>query len=108
MPVSDFTKMQPFAATEDDVKARWGSRSGLFRCAICGHRFQVGDLARWFYTNSAEVHKTVRGNPFVCGDGSHGSDDEVTAKLVAMGQEVNELRKQYWWFFKMAFNDFND
>lgn len=100
MGVSNFTNMQPFVATEDDVKARWGCRAGLFRCAVCGHRFRVGDVVRWFYTNSAEIHKTVRGNPFVCGDGRHGSDDDVTMALVAMAEEVKQLKNRCWWFFK--------
>jgi hypothetical protein len=84
VPVSDFTKREPFVATEDDVKARWGSQAGLFRCAICGLKFNVGDVARWFYTNTDAKHKAIRGNPFICGDGRHGSDDDVTEELVAM------------------------
>jgi len=35
-------------------------------------------MARWFYTNTSAEHKTIRGNPFVCGDGRHGSDEDVT------------------------------
>jgi hypothetical protein len=100
VPVSDFTKREPFVATEDDVKARWGSQAGLFRCAICGLRFKVGDMARWFYTNTDAKHKTIRGNPFICGDGRHGSDDDVTEELVAMADAVTRIKNQYWWFFR--------
>jgi hypothetical protein len=100
MAISDFTKRQPFIATEDDVKARWGSRAGLFRCAICGLWFKVGDTARWFYTNTDAVHKTIRGNPFVCGDGRHGSDEDIAEELIAMAAAMSRIKEQYWWFFK--------
>jgi len=46
-----FTDQKRRIATEKDCSARWsGAKDGKnFRCAMCGHRFQVGDGWRWQY-----------------------------------------------------------
>ena len=56
----NFTNQKPFVVGEGELKARWGGAApGVrFRCGLCGHRFQLGDTARWICTRL--------GNPFLC------------------------------------------
>jgi len=60
-----FTDGKPRIATEADCTARWGgAKDGKrFRCALCGHRFVVGDTWRWVYCNDGSC---PGGNFMVC------------------------------------------
>lgn len=87
-----FTDGLPRVATERDVRAPWcGYRDGsAFRCRLCGHRFQVGDVWRFVFLNFAtsECH---HGNCLVC-ERCDGPD--VVQRLAA--QEV-EAKQRFWW-----------
>lgn len=95
-----FTDGQPFEITEKHLATKWGGykASKLLRCAWCGHTFQLGDLARWVYTNSEEDH-SIGGNPFICVN-CDGSREQILEKLSAMSQAYKAAEKTYWWFRK--------
>ena len=93
-----FTDQGPFTVTEDHVKAWWGGYrdARLFRCAWCGHRFRVGDVARWVYTNDGgEQTRGLSGNPFICTK-CDGPRPEILARLRATLAEFTADR--FWWF----------
>lgn len=97
MLTMSFTDQKPWIATEEDVKANWNCRKPGhdFRCAWCGHSFQVGDMVRWVYTNGGgEETCGINGNPFIC-QSCDGPRDEVLAKLRAM---AHEAKTRMWWF----------
>ena len=60
-----FTDGKPWTVTEKDLTIRWscGKPGERFRCYICGHKFIVGDVVRWQYTNDTPG---AAGNPLVC------------------------------------------
>ncbi len=99
-----FTDQKPFPVTEEHIQASWsGKRAAkgatthpLFRCAWCGHRFKVGDVARWVFTNCAgEETKGIAGNPFICST-CDGPRAEILARLRVALAEVSADR--FWWF----------
>ena len=95
-----FTSQLPFVVTDKDVATKWGGFSDgrKFRCALCGHRFVVGDTARWVCTNfDAPIYKGIGGNPFVCSP-CDAPKDELLEKLQAMRAEFNALKARFWWF----------
>lgn len=83
----------PRIATEKDVTANWygGRRGANFRCALCGHKFTVGEYWRCVYTNGTPG---AGGNPLVC-IACDGTNEEVIAKWRAM---IDEARTKYWFF----------
>lgn len=82
----DFTNQLPRTATEKDTQAPWGcGKPGeLFRCHLCGHKFQVGDYWRWIYT-----HKTI--NIFAC----QSCDGEDV--LERWYRHHEDGRRRFWW-----------
>lgn len=90
-----FTNGKPRIATAEDLKRPWGGvRDGSrFRCYLCGHRFAVGDVYRWQYTNSVPG---TSGNPFVC-EACDGPD--VVARWKAMHDEWERDSGGKWWWF---------
>lgn len=93
-----FTDRKPFTVTPDHLKARWsGGKPGeMLRCAWCGHKFTVGDVARWVMTNVPKYNGLrVSGNPFVCQE-CDGPDDDIVSKLADLSKEFYSER--FWWF----------
>lgn len=86
-----FTDGKPLLATEEHLKAPWsGKRDGsMFRCRMCGYKFQLGDYWRFVYTNDIPG---AGGNPLVC-ERCDGGD--VCARWVQMCEEA---RTKFWWF----------
>jgi len=95
-----FTDQKPFIATEQQVAANWGGgKDGqYFRCGLCGHRFEVGDVVRWQYTNDVPG---AYGNPLVC-QKCDGSRDEVVARWAKMHKEADG---RMWWFCRNEDDD---
>lgn len=92
-----FTDQKPFVVSEDDVSAHWCGYPDArnLRCAWCGHRFIVGDVARWVHTNSgADDCISIMGNPFVCAR-CDGPREIILARLRAMAVEAET---RFWWF----------
>lgn len=89
-----FTDGKPFIATEKDLQTRWscGKPGEKFRCGLCGHKFAVGEMVRWQYTN--DVHGAC-GNPFVC-TACDGGRDKIVLEICARRAELNSERN--WWF----------
>lgn len=93
-----FTDQKPFIVTEEHTKARWCGYcdARMFRCAWCGHKFQVGDTARWVFTNDSENNaRGLAGNPFIC-DKCDGPRGVILAKLAATREEF--MHPRFWWF----------
>lgn len=88
-----FTDQKPFKVTAEDIKKPWsgGINGEYFRCGLCGHRFQVGDTARWQYTNNIPG---AGGNPMVC-ERCDGTKDQVAEKWMQMHAEA---KGRMWWF----------
>lgn len=84
----DWTDQKPRVATAEDCRATWGGGENgkYFRCFLCGHSFQVGDVWRWVYT--------PRGNPLVCAS-CDGPD--VVERWEAARQEA---RTRFWWLWR--------
>ena len=83
-----------FEVTAAHLTLPWsGHRDGRnFRCALCGHFFEVGDKARWIFTNDGKKD-APSGNPFVC-DPCDGPEEDVRARLKA---HTDEGLKRFWW-----------
>lgn len=98
-----FTDQKPFTVTEHDTSSLWrGQRPWeLFRCAWCGHKFEVGDTARWVYTNGNECDISIAGNPFIC-TACDGPREAILAKLLAMAKEADG---RMWWFCRHESSD---
>lgn len=92
-----FTKGLPFLVTADDLRKAWcGARDGRhFRCGLCGHRFQSGDVARWQYTNDMPQ---AGGNPFVCASCDNGFEG-TRAKWAALCAEWRDAIDGKFWKF---------
>ena len=84
-----FTDQKPRQATEKDLKARWGGRPNgeLFRCYLCGHKFQVGDTWRWVYAK-------VFHNFLVC----ERCDGPDVHKRWA--EHIKILKEKYWFIME--------
>lgn len=83
-----FTDQKQRKATKADLQARWGARpqGERFRCYLCGHKFEEGDLWRWVYAGGRKLL-----NFLVC-DACDGED------VLDRWEEANaNLKKQYWW-----------
>ena len=94
-----FTDGKPFVVTESQCRASWlGGKNGKhFRCGLCGHKFAVGDIARWQYTN--DIHG-AGGNPLVC-QKCDGTKEEIVTKWKAMHEEA----KGRMWYFCRSMED---
>lgn len=92
-----FTDGKPFTVTADDLRMPWGGgRSGeYFRCYLCGHRFVVGDVARWQYTNDTPG---AGGNPMVC-QSCDGTKEQIVEKWKQMHAEQ---KGRMWWFCRQG------
>ena len=84
--VSSFTDQQPREATDYLIK-NWGGNGKRFRCYLCGHKFQIGDIWRWQYSNRYF-------NFLVCEkcDGLDVIDKWIDANII--------LEEKYWWAFE--------
>ena len=91
-----FTDQKPFIVTEEICNSRWsgGARGKYFRCNLCGHRFVLGDVVRWIYSNHV---KGAGGNPLVCGK-CDGPNSEVITKWKKLTEEFKS--DKFWWFRK--------
>lgn len=89
-----FTDQKQRIATQKDCDASWSGVKGgqRFRCALCGHRFKVGDKWRFVYTNDMPG---AGGNPLVC-EKCDGTTEEVRQKWQLMCEEY----KQKFWRFR--------
>lgn len=89
-----------WTVTDKDTNARWncGKPGELFRCAWCGHKFVVGDIARCVYTNGdGDDTRGIGGNPFIC-QACDGPRDAVLASLRALREEWMAAQQRFWWF----------
>jgi hypothetical protein len=84
-----FTDQKPRVVTEKELKARWGGYSDgrMFRCYLCGHRFQLGDVWRWVYS-PRKWH-----NFMVC---EKCDGDDV---LERWWKHMDDARTKYWHLF---------
>jgi hypothetical protein len=96
MDKQGFTNGRLRIATEDDVQTNWGSHGigRAFRCCLCGHKFKVGDVWRWVYTNSSYL-KGVKGNAFIC-QGCDMSDEAIIQALHVRYEVL--MDEEFWWF----------
>ena len=85
---SSFTDQKPRVATEDDCRAPWsaGKPGERFRCCLCGHKFQVGDVWRFVYAHGAGLL-----NFLVC-ERCDGPD--VLDRWKAANEEA---KRRFWW-----------
>lgn len=88
-----FTDQKPRIATEKDCKARWacGANGKYFRCMLCGHKFQPGDIYRWVYCTDIGVTNII-----VCKD-CDGEDVKDRWKKTYV-----ESKQKYWWIWRYA------
>lgn len=84
----------PFTATEQHVTAPWsgGENGKYFRCGLCGHRFQVGDVVRWVYMNSTSG--SLFGNFLTC-QACDGPD--IVERRLAWQEEA---KNRFWQLFR--------
>ena len=90
----NFLDQTPQVATEKHLALRWsGGKPGeRFRCYLCGHKFQVGDVWRF-------VLSTVWINFLVC----EKCDGEDVVDRWA--QKIAELREKAWWLWESAYKE---
>ena len=92
--MGNFTDQQPRVATEKDVKAPWaGGKCGKwFRCNLCGHKFKVGDVWRWYFGGG------VAPNFAVC---EKCDGEDALERWVALRKEYEAACDgKFWWFTK--------
>lgn len=89
-----FTNGKPWTVTEEDEHLDWscGKDGKYFRCALCGHKFKAGDIARWQYTNDVPG---AGGNPMLC-QKCDGPKEKIVAEIKRRLDEFNAERN--WWF----------
>lgn len=90
----NFTDGKPFVVTKDDCARPWngGEHGKYFRCYLCGHEFEPGDVARWQFTNDTPG---AGGNPMVCGK-CDGTREEIIERWKALRAEWKAPR--FWTF----------
>lgn len=95
---ASFTDGEPHEVKEWHLKADWNFRKNNFRCGFCGYFMKLGEMFRWVYTNDIpEAH----GNPLCCEDCLKLRDtDGLRKRWVEINEEVRNLKKKYWWFFR--------
>jgi hypothetical protein len=86
--MGNFTDQKMRVATAEECSARWGGVADgyLFRCYLCGHRFQAGDKWRWVYGCGNGVAN------FMTCDSCDGPD--VLERWVARNEEAVRC---FWW-----------
>jgi NAD-dependent SIR2 family protein deacetylase len=84
-----WTSGKPFIVTRYHIAFPWSGKLNNFRCELCGHMFEVGDVARWQYTNDTPG---AGGNPFVC-EKCDGTKEEIVAKQ----RELLSFKKRMGW-----------
>jgi hypothetical protein len=94
-----FTDQLPRVATAADCAARWGGEPNgkNFRCYLCGHQFQPGDIWRWVYS-AGMTWKQGQGccNFLVCRE---CDGPEVKERWKRMHQAWEKVvTGRYWWF----------
>jgi len=89
-----WTDGKPFVATPEHLAMRWNCQGAgeAFRCALCGHKFVVGDQVRWQFTNDTQG---AGGNPFVCQTCDTGRE-AIIAEIL---RRRAELKTGKWWWF---------
>ena len=92
-----WTDGKPFIATAEHLATKWNGRANQFRCALCGHKFQIGDTVRWQFTNDTPG---AGGNPFVCQFCDGGRDANIAEIL----RRRAELKADKWWWFLKMYN----
>lgn len=96
--MSNFLDQQPWTVSEADLKIRWGGGppGARLRCYLCGHCFQVGDVARFVFDNDAEgVAGGGLGNFIACAT-CDGPD--VRQRWWALCAELKKLKEKFWWY----------
>lgn len=86
-----FTDQQPFEVTQRELELPWGCRKdgSIFRCGLCGHKFQIGNVVRWVY--SAKI-----GNFFTC---SKCDGEDILYRWENHYSEYQKSIKGKWWYF---------
>ncbi len=84
--MTSFTDQKPRAATESDLRLPWSGAPRNFRCYLCGHHFEVGDVWRWVFSNGRGVI-----NFLTC---AKCDGDDVLDRFVAVAKEA---RERFWW-----------
>ena len=83
-------------ATIESLHARWssGKPGQFFRCALCGHKFKLGDKYRVLYTNDMPKAK---GNPIIC---ERCNDKTATLRARWYDRCREYASEKFWWFKK--------
>jgi hypothetical protein len=91
-----FMDGKPFVATKQHLEADWygGANGKYFRCVLCGHRFLLGDIVRFQYTNDVP---DAGGNPLVCIK-CDGTKEQIVAK---MREKMNAMMESMWFFSRI-------
>lgn len=90
--MTNFTDQKPRIVTEKDIKAPWrGCKNGeCFRCYLCGHKFEIGDIWRWVSISSKKYPGCT--NFLVC-ENCDGDDVKERWK-----NQNEEAKNRFWWF----------
>lgn len=85
---------KPFVVTQRHLDANWNGRhdGSMFRCYLCGHFFELGDVARWLHTNDRT--DSLPGNPFICGP----CDPQDDMKLHQILHERYVIAETHFWW----------
>jgi hypothetical protein len=84
--MASFTDQKPRTATEADLLAPWSGHPRNFRCYLCGHRFKVGDVWRWVFSDGRRVMN------FLTCEKCDGPD-----VLDRFADEVKRVKDSFWW-----------
>ena len=84
-----FTDQKPRVATEEHCKAKWSGDPANFRCYMCGHKFEVGDVWKFIYAGDRGAS-----NPLICKE-CDGPD--VLDRWVA---HYKRAESEYWWLMR--------
>lgn len=90
-----FIDGKPRTATAEDLKSPWSGDPKNFRCYLCGHRFEVGDVWRWVYGDcrTVEIDGKLYGvlNFLVC---AQCDGPDVLDRWI---QHIREAWSRFWW-----------
>lgn len=81
-------------ADEQAINAKWcGGKPGeFFKCALCCHKFVLGDKYRVVYTNDMN---DAWGNPIIC---EHCDGEDIRERWREKWNEWRKIKEKYWWF----------
>lgn len=84
-----FTDQKPRKVTEGHLNARWGGYGDgrKFRCYLCGHRFELGDIWRWVSSNKYSNFLTCE--KCDCPD-----------VLDKWHERIEEAKTKFWWLWE--------